>query len=270
MAVTDRIIATRGARIACTDRGKGGATFLFLHYWGGSTRTWADVIAGLETSARCVALDARGWGRSEALDGRYDLDAMADDVEDVAAALGLGLYVLVGHSMGGKVAQIVAARVVSRVAGLVLVAPAPPGPMPVPAEGRAAMLASYQSREGVEQAIAVLSGRPLNDARREQIIADTLAGAPAAKREWTERGMIAIVSSQLRDFTGPVRVVVGELDRVERPDALRAAFASALPQAVVTTVPGAGHLLPIEGPSAVVSACREFGTRDMPVTLEIT
>ena len=268
--MTDRIIATRGARIACTDRGEGGTTFLFLHYWGGSSRSWAGVIAGLEAGARCVALDARGWGRSEALDGRYDLDAMADDVEDVAAALGLARYVLVGHSMGGKVAQVSAARGASRLTGLVLVAPAPPGPMPVPAEGRAAMLASYRSREGVEQAIAVLAGRSLDAAEREQVIADTLAGAPAAKREWTEHGMVATVSPHLRDFAGPVRVVVGELDRVERPDALRAAFASALPQAIVTTVLGAGHLLPIERPSAVVSACREIGTRNKAGAVEIT
>lgn len=268
--MANRIIPTRGAHIACTDRDEGKTAFVFLHYWGGSSRTWAGVIAGLAASARCVALDARGWGRSEALDGRYDLNAMADDVEDVAAALELERYALVGHSMGGKVAQVVAARGASPVAGLVLVAPAPPGPMPVPVEGRAAMLASYQSREGVEQAIPVLAGRALNDAEREQVIADTLAGAPAAKREWTERGMVATVSPQLRDFTGPVRVVVGELDRVERPNALRAAFASALPQAVVTTVPGAGHLLPIERPSAVVSACREIGTRNKAGAVEIT
>lgn len=159
--------------------------------------------------------------------------------------------------MGGKVAQIVAARSSSPLAALVLVAPAPPMAMTVPAEQRASMLASYGSREGVEQAISVLAGRPLNDGEREQVIVDTLAGAPGAKREWTERGMIAAVSPRLREFTGPVRVVVGELDRVERPEALRAVFAEALPQAVVETVPGAGHLLPIEGPGAIASACRE-------------
>lgn len=258
--MTDRNIQTRGARIACTDRGAGEIAHLFLHYWGGSYRTWEGVIAKLEAGARCVALDQRGWGRSQALDERYDLDAMADDVEDVVVALGLKRYVLVGHSMGGKVAQIVAARGASPLAGLVLVAPAPPEAMPVPAEQRAAMLASYGSREGVEQAISVLAGRPLSDAEREQVVADTLAGAPCAKREWTERGMMAAVGPGLRDFTGPVRVVVGELDRVERPEALRAAFAEVLPQAIIETVPEVGHLLPIESPSAIASACRDVGS----------
>lgn len=83
---------------------------------------------------------------------------MADDVEDVVRAPGLTRVVLVGHSMGGKVAQMVAARGALIPAGLVLAVPAPPHAMPVPAEQRATMLASYESREGVEGAISILAG----------------------------------------------------------------------------------------------------------------
>lgn len=254
--MSEHVIETRGARIACIDRGAGETALLFLHYWGGSARTWTRVVDELEAEARCLAIDQRGWGRSASLDGRYDLEAMADDIEDVVCALGLTQVVLVGHSMGGKVAQIVAARGAMVPAGLVLVAPAPPHAMPVPAEQRAAMLASYQSREGIEQAIRILAGRPLTDVERDAVIADTLVGAPDAKREWTERGMIAEVDARLRAFAGPVRIVVGERDMVERPDAVRAAFGEALPNAEVKTVAGSGHLLPIEAPRAISAACR--------------
>ena len=259
--MTDKVLSTRGASLAYADRGSGEPAFVFLHYWGGSGRTWQGVIARLETDARCLVLDQRGWGWSQALDGRYDLDAMADDVEDVAAALGLERYVLVGHSMGGKVAQIVAARGAAALAGLVLVAPAPPTPMPVPFEQREAMLASYQTREGAEQAISVLAGRPLSEAEREQVIADTLRGAPGAKREWTEHGMVAAVDARLSDFRGPVTVLVGELDRVEQPDALRTAFARVLPQVSLEVLPNTGHLAPIESPDSIASACLRMTAR---------
>jgi pimeloyl-ACP methyl ester carboxylesterase len=254
--MTDTTIQTRGAKIAYTERGRGAINCLFLHYWGGSSSTWKEVMAELDADARCVAVDQRGWGRSRSLNGRHDLEVMADDVEDVVAALGLTPYVLVGHSMGGKVAQIVAARGRSSPAGLVLVAPAPPQAMPVSNEQRQAMLASYQSRAGVEQALSILAGRPLDSAQRERVIADTLAGTPAAKREWTQHGMIATVDLGLRNFAGPVRIVVGELDRVERPEALRAAFAEVLPQAIIETIPEMGHLSPLEKPDAIASACR--------------
>jgi pimeloyl-ACP methyl ester carboxylesterase len=173
------------------------------------------VIDRLVGRPRSIAVDQRGWGGSIATDGRYDLGAMADDAESVARALGLSRYVLVGHSMGGKVAQIVAKRRPDGLVGLVLVAPAPPTPMPVPEAQRAAMLDSYSSREGVQQALSALAGGPLSPKHREQVIEDTLRGAPAAKRAWTEHNMIEDVSAGLPAVTLPVMVVIGDLDQVE-------------------------------------------------------
>jgi 3-oxoadipate enol-lactonase len=59
---------------------------------------------------------------------------------------------------------------------LVLIAPAPPTPMPVPEDQRAAMLRSYGSREGVLHALSVLAGSPLSPELRERVIEDTLRG----------------------------------------------------------------------------------------------
>jgi pimeloyl-ACP methyl ester carboxylesterase len=111
-----RIIDTNGAAIQVVEAGAGDPALVFLHYWGGSSRTWQAVIDQLGGTPRSIALDQRGWGESCAMDGRYDLRAMADDAEAVARTLEVTRYVLVGHSMGGKVAQIIAAR---RPAGLV-------------------------------------------------------------------------------------------------------------------------------------------------------
>ena len=108
--MSDSVINTKGAAIHVAENGAGEPALMFLHYWGGSSRTWRGVIDRLGGKPRCIALDQRGWGDSVAIDGRYDLRTMADDAEGVAGALGLSRYVLVGHSMGGKVAQIIAAR----------------------------------------------------------------------------------------------------------------------------------------------------------------
>jgi pimeloyl-ACP methyl ester carboxylesterase len=51
------------------------------------------------------------------MDGRYDLAAMADDAETIIGALGIKRYLLAGHSMGGKVAQIIAAGLPEGLAG---------------------------------------------------------------------------------------------------------------------------------------------------------
>ncbi len=164
---------------------------------------------------------------------------------DVAEVLGIGRYLLVGHSMGGKVAQVEAGRRPPGLAGLVLVAPAPPTPMQV----RAGMLASYQWREGVAEALKLLAGPGLDDARREQVIEDTLRGDADAKRSWTGDGMSLDVGAALVGIELPFEIVLAEHDWVERESVLRPAFARFLPSAAITTVFGAGHLIPLRRPT---------------------
>jgi pimeloyl-ACP methyl ester carboxylesterase len=101
---------------------------VFLRYWGGSRRTFAPVIASLSSGRTVVVYDQRGWGAVRDLPGPDGISQLADDVLDVIRELEIGRYVVVGHSMGGKVAQLAASRNLERRAGVVLVAPAPPRP----------------------------------------------------------------------------------------------------------------------------------------------
>lgn len=81
----------------------GTPTLVFLHYWGGSSRTWSLVTPPL-SSHPTDALDFRGWGNSTGpgrADG-YSITALADDVQAVIEALGLDSVVLVGLSIGRK------------------------------------------------------------------------------------------------------------------------------------------------------------------------
>ncbi len=256
--MTTRSIRTRGAEIIIEDTGQDEPALILLHYWGGSARTWAPVLALLPAPIRKVAINQRGWGGSRAADGAYDLQAMADDVTDAVEALGIDRYVLVGHSMGGKVAQILAGRRSRGLAGLVLVAPAPPTPMQVPAEIRAGMLTSYQTSAGVLEALDVLAGPELDPCHREQVIADTLRGEPDAKRSWPDHGMAVDVGAGLAGLDLPVAVLLGEVDMVERGAVLRPLFARYLPGATVTTIPACGHLVPLEAPQAVATVCERL------------
>jgi 3-oxoadipate enol-lactonase len=256
--MTSRTIRTTGAELVVDDAGCQDPALVFLHYWGGSARTWAPVLRLLPATVRRLAINQRGWGGSRVTDGRYDLAALADDVTAVVGALGIGRYVLVGHSMGGKVAQLVAGRQPPGLAGLVLVAPAPPVPMSVPEEIRDGMLASYQSREGILEALRGLAGPALDGAQRERVIEDTLSGEPGAKRYWPEHGMTADISLMGQGLKLPVEIVLGEHDLVERPSVLRPLLSRLIPHATFTTVPGAGHLLPLEAPQAVAARCEHI------------
>jgi len=58
---------------------RGLPALVFLHYWGGSSRTWGPVTDRLAGSARCVALDRRSWGQSSAPAADSAIGDMAAD-----------------------------------------------------------------------------------------------------------------------------------------------------------------------------------------------
>ena len=242
-------ITANGITIHAEESGAGDFALVFLHYWGGTARTWKSVIAGLPADLRAIALDARGWGKSDRPDDGYDIATMADDVAAAIGALELKRYVLIGHSMGGKVAQLLASRRPSGLSGLVLVAPSPAqGKSLAPAE-REAMKGAYANPEAVAWTIDnVLRERALALPLREQVIADSLAGAAAAKGFWPTTGISEDVSADLARIDVPVLVIGGEKDKVDGVDMLRSVVLPSLPGAVMTVVPGAGHLLPLEAP----------------------
>ncbi len=236
------------------DVGDQQPALVFLHYWGGTGRTWGLVIRELADRHRCVAPDLRGWGGSDKKAGDYDLHTQADDVAAIIAWLGLSQYILVGQSMGGKIAQILGARRPEGLKGLVLVAPAPPTPIAAPKEQRDAMLESYQTPAGVEFALSILTSRQLSPTLRQQVIDDTLGGAPAAKAAWTQAGMTLDITEIVGDINVPTTVIVGDADKVETEPLLRRELASRIRGTEFIVLPGMGHLSPLEAPGELAAA----------------
>ncbi|KAA1003457.1 alpha/beta hydrolase [Paraburkholderia panacisoli] len=252
-------IQSNGIRIHVSEKGDGERAVIFLHYWGGSSRTWQFVTNELSDAYRTVATDHRGWGHSEAPDDGYRIADLADDAQGAIEALALPRYVLVGHSMGGKVAQLLASRQPQGLEGLVLVAPSPPSPMALLDEQRAVMVSAYNSRESVGWVLDnVLTGSPLAPERREQVIEDSLRGAPLAKEAWPNIATREDISADVAAINVPVLVIAGERDLVDRVETLQAELLPRIAHARLEVLAGIGHLSPLEAPSAVAAAIRRF------------
>jgi len=104
--------------------GAGEPPIVLLHGLLGSSRNWQTVGRELAATRRVFALDLRNHGQSPH-DPDVSYPAMAADVAAWLDAQGLGAAELVGHSMGGKVAMLIACRDPARVARLVVVDIAP-------------------------------------------------------------------------------------------------------------------------------------------------
>jgi pimeloyl-ACP methyl ester carboxylesterase len=240
------------------DTGSGDPTLIFLHYWGGSARTWASAVRLLEPKFRCIAYDQRGWGSSDAPSDGYHLKNLADDAYLLIQTLAMKQYVLVGHSMGGKVAQLLASQRPVGLEALVLVAPASPFPQHIPEEARQAQLHAYDSRETALAAIDFLTVRRPDDATVEQLLQDSLAGSPAAKRAWPTIAAYEDISSQVNNIAVPTLLLVGDQDRQDPVELQRRETLPSIANARLEILPDCGHLIPIDQPAAMATAVASF------------
>jgi pimeloyl-ACP methyl ester carboxylesterase len=117
-----RIPGSDGVGINVLEWSETGVPLVLLHGFGNEAHIWDDFAPVVAPHYQTVALDHRGHGDSEwDAEERYGLDALVADVENVTAELGFERLVVVGHSLGGRVATIFASRHPERMAGLVIV-----------------------------------------------------------------------------------------------------------------------------------------------------
>jgi pimeloyl-ACP methyl ester carboxylesterase len=125
-----------GLRLAGWSGGDPGAPpLVLLHALGEDASSWDAVAARLAPYFSLLALDLRGHGASD-WPGTYSHELMRDDVVGVLDALDLRDVVLVGHSLGGVVAYLVAIQDPGRVARLVVEDVVPPFPSVRPVRDR--------------------------------------------------------------------------------------------------------------------------------------
>jgi len=97
-----------------------GEPILFVHGLGTDNLGWVMQRRAFGSDYRCIAVDNRGSGRSDKPEGPYDLEQLAFDALSVLDKLGIDSAHVIGASMGGALAQIIAVRHPDRVRSLTL------------------------------------------------------------------------------------------------------------------------------------------------------
>ncbi|HXX31644.1 MAG TPA: alpha/beta hydrolase [Myxococcaceae bacterium] len=117
-APTTSWVAGAAGRLRVQSAGHDRTPIILVHGNAGDRTHWAQTFPHLARTRRTVAFDLRGMGESDApADGSFALEDMVADVVRVADALGLGRFVLAGHSYGGSVVAAACGRVPERLAG---------------------------------------------------------------------------------------------------------------------------------------------------------
>jgi pimeloyl-ACP methyl ester carboxylesterase len=247
-------------KIAWEERGDGPA-LLLIQGLGYGRWSWEQVVPALAERYRVLWFDNRGIGDSDKPEGPYTAKLMAADALQVLDEAGVDRAHVLGASLGGMIAQELAAGTPERVDNLVLCCTTPGGaaavPMPevtVKLFAEAPTLAPEVAlRRFVENALAADASAELIQELYDRRIAN-----PPDPTGWQAQAAAGLGFAGIdRTIAAPTLIVTGTEDNVVDPynsDVL----AERIPGAEVQRIDNAGHLVFWERPDAFVRIISEF------------
>jgi pimeloyl-ACP methyl ester carboxylesterase len=247
--------------------GRGSETVVYLHGVLASSASWKHVLASAAAGRPAVAVDFPGFGCSDRpWPFDYTVAGEAAALLEFLDARRIERAVLVGNSLGGSVAMVIAAERPERVAALVLVAPATPETrIPWPMRVLRVRLLGEIALAAVNRPIVAWGLRHVLYARAQRVTDAEIDDA------WfpltipgTARAALAAIRSDPRRYVGleeriqaPTLVIWGREDRL-LPSGESEIVASRIPNARLVVLPEVGHLPQRETPEAFSSAMLEF------------
>lgn len=252
-----------GARLACILTGPEDAPpLLLVHGFTDSSRTWSGIAAGFP-GFRLVIPDLRGHGDSRAPASGYSLEDYARDIEHLADALGIRECSMVGHSLGGIIAQQIAIGCRLRIGKLVLIGTTA-RPDRQSSDELAAELANELQNAGrsMGEDSPFLQRWYANPGGVDKCLIEPLRREAAAISKHvlqeTAAGLGSIdLEPEIGRITADTLLVWGDADPFFGLP-MQSRIASAVPRCRLVTMKGLGHNPFWEKPQEVTSLIRDF------------
>lgn len=261
----ERVVEVEGRRVVQLEAGPADAPLIvLLHGFTGAKEHWLPVMAELAATHRVIAPDLPGWGESQREAGAdYGVVAQSDRVAAWLQTLPRKPLLLVGHSMGGHITALVAARHPERVKRIALMS-ASGVPFEVNEFGRAVLDGEHpfavNDRASLNHYLGLVFTDPpfvpwpVDRALVEQRIADAdFEQAVLARLRGSEA---FAVKPLLGDIEAPTLLLWCDDDRVIDPSAA-AVYAAGLRDSRTLMLSGCGHMPLMADVAATAAALRE-------------
>ncbi len=226
---------------------------------------WHKIVPPLAEHFQVITFDNRGAGESDKPSGPYTTAMMAADTAGLLDALGIRKAFVLGHSLGGFIAQELTLARPDLVERLILASTTYGGPNVIPITPEALEVLTKRDGDPVElvrRGIQVACAPGFAE-RHPEVVEEliryrlTNPVPPAQYQAQVMAGATHNAESRISQIACPVLVLFGEHDRVVPPGNAQL-LAAKLPSAQVKILPGVGHIFPIEDPQATVEALLEF------------
>jgi 3-oxoadipate enol-lactonase len=249
-----------GVSIHYKSEGTGGPAAIFLHEIGGSLDSWDGVVPGWANRMQVFRYDQRGFGLSEKVRAQYGIETLVDDLEALAAGLGVPApYRIVSLAASSMQALEFYKRAPEKVHSLVFCNPAP-GVDPSRADALNAVAAKAES-EGIRGILPAmldksyppeLSDRETYENYRGRYLSNDPVGFGLAFRMMARTNMMSLLPT----IKCPTLVIAGRQDFI-RAVSVTEGIAKQIPGARFETI-DAGHFMPTTSPKALLGLLQDF------------
>jgi len=246
--------------------GNGPSGVVVLHGWFGDHGVWKSIYPLLDTMQYSyVFVDYRGYGASRDIAGPHTMSQISADVRALMAQLGWQRYAVVGHSMGGMAAQRVAIDAAEAVRAVVGITPVPASGVPLPPEVLAIFQAAATENDAAAGVIETSLGRRLTPALTRMILEHMRATvAPDVFADYLRAFTATDFAGECAAYRGPMLILVGQHDQGVSDEFVRATFPAIFPQALLESLPNAGHYPMLETPAYLVTRIESFLSQHAP------
>jgi pimeloyl-ACP methyl ester carboxylesterase len=249
---------------------QGGDPLVLIAGLGYNQWMWHKMVPSLAEHLQVIAFDNRGVGETDKPAGPYTAQMLAADTAGLLEALGIRSAAVMGHSMGGFVAQALALDRPDLVSRLILSATNFGGPRQIPVTQEALAVLTDVKSDPVERLKRgiLISCAPGFGERRPDIVQEWLAYRaahpilPVPYQAQMAIGMAlmseeAAFEHKLKHVQAPTLILFGEHDKVVPPGNAEL-LARQIPSSTIVILPNAGHFFPFEVPEAAAAAIEKF------------
>jgi pimeloyl-ACP methyl ester carboxylesterase len=240
--------------------GSGPRRALVLHNWFGDRTSFDPLRAHLNGDTGTYAfLDCRGYGEAIDTEGAFTMEEVAADALAVADDLGWDSFSVIGHSMGGKAAQLMLLDAPARVRSLIGISPVSAAGFPLDEASWALFAGAAEDPANRRVIIDTTTGGRYDDAWLDPVVKRSVERSSArAFRAYLDSWSRTDFHQRVKDNPAPVLLVVGAHDPALGAEAMAAGWLRWYPNARLEVLPEAGHYAPEETPRALAAAIEDF------------
>ena len=246
--------------IGYTKFGDGAEYVMVVHGWKTDHSCYDPMLGSLNPDRfTYVFVDQRGYGKSMAMEGPYEVPQVAKDMVALADFLGWQRFHIIGHSMGGKVIQRIMADEPGRIKSAIAITPNPAAKIPFDEQEWELFSNAHEKMENRRDIFRFSTGNRLTDRWYQSITEKSIeASDPNAFAAYLNSWVNYELIEDIKGNSVPIKVIVGEYDPSLTEEVMKATYGQWLSNVEIVKLANCGHYPMLEVPLRLAAEWEMF------------